>query len=125
MRPLQPTTCEFSSKVLTVLQVDVCAHRVVSHYWYRYRHYHTQAIKTDASFISAMAKRGVNNMDLVCVDPWSAGGYILAVIVLALVGTYGGIHCNNAVLTLMCGSGWQGRVASTVVLIVRAVLTAW
>lgn len=32
-------------------------------------------IKKDASFIDAMKKRGVTNMDLVCVDPWSAGVY--------------------------------------------------
>ena len=33
------------------------------------------AIKADPSFRAAMAKRGITDMDLVTVDPWSAGNY--------------------------------------------------
>lgn len=33
------------------------------------------AIRSDPGFIEAMAKRGITDMDLVTVDPWSAGNY--------------------------------------------------
>lgn len=32
------------------------------------------AVKVDPAFIAACEKRGVKNMDLVCVDPWSSAG---------------------------------------------------
>lgn len=32
-------------------------------------------VKADPRFIEACKKRGVENMDLVCVDPWSAGSF--------------------------------------------------
>jgi primary-amine oxidase len=34
-----------------------------------------QIVKADPAFQEALAKRGITNMDLVCVDPWSAGNY--------------------------------------------------
>ena len=33
------------------------------------------AVKTDKRFIDACKKRGILDMDLVCVDPWSAGSF--------------------------------------------------
>ena len=33
------------------------------------------AVKGDAQFIEACAKRGITDMSLVCVDPWSAGDF--------------------------------------------------
>ena len=33
------------------------------------------AVKKDPRFIEACAKRGITDMDLVCVDPWSAGSF--------------------------------------------------
>ena len=33
------------------------------------------AVKSDPRFIEACVKRGVTDMDLVCVDPWSAGSF--------------------------------------------------
>ncbi|MAC78865.1 MAG: tyramine oxidase [Rhodobacteraceae bacterium] len=32
-------------------------------------------VKADPGFIAACAKRGITDMDLVCVDPWSAGNF--------------------------------------------------
>lgn len=32
-------------------------------------------VKADPDFIAACEKRGIENMDLVCVDPWSAGSF--------------------------------------------------
>ncbi len=34
-----------------------------------------QAVKADPDFQAALAKRGITNLDLVFVDPWSAGNY--------------------------------------------------
>ncbi len=34
-----------------------------------------KAIQNDAGFQAAMAKRGITDMSLVCIDPWSAGNY--------------------------------------------------
>jgi primary-amine oxidase len=34
-----------------------------------------QAIREDPRFVAAMALRGLTDMSLVCVDPWSAGNY--------------------------------------------------
>ena len=33
------------------------------------------AVKEHPDFIAAMERRGITNMDLVCVDPWSAGSF--------------------------------------------------
>ncbi|MEO1191305.1 MAG: primary-amine oxidase [Pseudomonadota bacterium] len=33
------------------------------------------ALKADPGFIAACAKRGITDMDLVCVDPWSGGNF--------------------------------------------------
>jgi primary-amine oxidase len=33
------------------------------------------AIREDPQFVAAMARRGLTDMSLVCVDPWSAGNY--------------------------------------------------
>ena len=33
------------------------------------------AIRADPEFVAAMARRGLTDMSLVCVDPWSAGNY--------------------------------------------------
>ncbi|MEE8601928.1 primary-amine oxidase [Euzebya tangerina] len=34
-----------------------------------------EAIQNDPDFQAAMAKRGITDMSLVCIDPWSAGNY--------------------------------------------------
>lgn len=34
-----------------------------------------EVIRTDLGFIEAMAKRGITDLDLVTIDPWSAGNY--------------------------------------------------
>ncbi|GAB5471298.1 MAG: primary-amine oxidase [Rhodospirillales bacterium] len=34
-----------------------------------------RAVKADPAFVAACAKRGVTDMDLVCVDPWSGGAF--------------------------------------------------
>jgi primary-amine oxidase len=34
-----------------------------------------QAVKAHPAFQAALARRGITNLDLVCVDPWSAGYY--------------------------------------------------
>jgi primary-amine oxidase len=34
-----------------------------------------KAVKLDPTFVSACRRRGIEDMDLVCVDPWSAGNF--------------------------------------------------
>lgn len=34
-----------------------------------------EMIQNDPGFIEAMAKRGITDLELVCIDPWSAGNY--------------------------------------------------
>lgn len=34
-----------------------------------------ETIKNDPDFAAAMAKRGITDMDKICIDPWSAGNY--------------------------------------------------